>query len=135
MVKNFEIPKNNKIPVKTKKKISAPKVIKDDLYNDWGIEAMELIRGMKPLPNPLFIAAKYKFISVDELEASIIDNEKLDREWKLYKAQYKADLFDLALEMKQKDIILNMVENEMNLLSSEGNVPDIRFIIGKDAWK
>ncbi len=135
MVKNFEIPKNNKIPVNTKKKISAPKVIKDELYNDWGIEAMELIRGMKTLPNPLFIAAKYKFISVDELEASIVDNEKLDREWKLYKAQYKADLFDLALDMKQKDIILNMVENEMNLLSSEGNVPDIKFIIGKDAWK
>ncbi len=133
-MENFKIPINNKIPVvKQNKQVS--KVKKDDLYGDWGIEAMELIRGMKVLPNPLFIAAKYNFISVDELESSIIDDELLDREWKLYKAQYKADLFDLALDMKQKDVILNMVENEMNLLSSEGAIPDIRFIINEETYK
>ncbi len=132
---NFDIPKHNKVPVVKKNKKQSVRVKKDDLYSDWGIEAMELIRGMKTLPNPLFIAAQYKFISVDELEASIMDDELLDREWKLYKAQYKADLFDLALDMRQKDIILNMVENEMNLLSSEGAIPDIRFVINEETYK
>ncbi len=130
---NFNVnPKQ--IPIGGKQK---PIVKKQEiqLEKEFGLMAIKLIRSQKRLLNPMEIAVSYGFVSVSHLEASINDNEELDKEWKLYKLNYKSFLFEWAMENRQKDIVVRMAENDANLLSAEGSIPDIKFVINKESFK
>ncbi len=81
------------------------------------------------------IAVNYGFVSVSELEKSIINDKEVDREWKLYKLAFQSYLFQWAIDNRQKDIVVRMAENDANLLSAEGSIPDITFVINKETFK
>ncbi len=119
----------------TDKKSKKTSLSSNEYYSDWSIEAIELIRGFKNLPNPLTVATQYNFVSISELELSIINDKDFKREWDLYKAMYKAEMFEWAKDNKVKELVIKMAENDLNLLSADGSIPDIHFSIDKDTFK